>query len=144
MIKCCLEESGLHLTASNFDYLTAALFEDSDTSPSRALTFDAMRDLLGRHAGLIDNVTSSIDSWLLPAAGDEKQKHTAGRSSLCRKLSLSYVANNAVSFTFLLVFLAVNLSLFVCRLLAYRTENYFVAIARACGTTSHSASITLG
>ncbi|KAI1280879.1 NADPH oxidase 5 [Halotydeus destructor] len=132
VIKCCMDENGLQFSLTDLDYLTLTLFEDADKQGTGYIDFDSFKSLLGRNAGLIENVAISVERWLLPSL-PPKDKKESNANSFSRKLSLTYIANNATSFFFLVAFILANVILFTTRLRAYRESNYYVMFARAGG-----------
>lgn len=74
----------------------------------------------------------SIDRWLVPLPIEQTKKKTM-KSRLPHQLTAPYMRNNYVFLSFLTIFVAINVGLFVSRAIEYRESNIFVIIARACG-----------
>ncbi|KAL1130042.1 hypothetical protein AAG570_012985 [Ranatra chinensis] len=135
VMRACMEENGMRFSEEQIDDLTMALFEDADAESRGAITYESLKNQLEKHDGLLQNLSISIDRWLVPPK--PKTHHT----SLLRKivalkpyqLSLPYIRNNYVYLIFAVAFFLVNLGLFVSRAIQYRHSNYYVIFARACG-----------
>lgn len=74
----------------------------------------------------------SIDRWLVPLP-IEPAKRVTMQSRIPHQLTRPYLKNNYVFLSFLSVFVAINVGLFVSRAIQYRESNIYVIIARACG-----------
>lgn len=75
----------------------------------------------------------SIDRWLVPLPIETSAKKASIPSRLPHQLTRMYLRNNYVFLSFLSVFAAINIGLFVSRAIQYRESNIYVIIARACG-----------
>ena len=76
---------------------------------------------MSKHEGLLENLTISIDRWLVPP----KPKRIVQAvndlfPSIPREFSFTYIRNNAQFIIFHILFFVINLSLFVSRLVQYR------------------------
>ncbi|CAH0550474.1 unnamed protein product [Brassicogethes aeneus] len=138
VMRACMEENGMQFSEEQIDDLTVALFEDADVKNRGTITYEALKSQLEKHDGLLENLTISIDRWLVPP----KPKTPPGSASLFGKLAsffrpyqltLPYVKNNYVYLIFLALFVIVNVALFVSRAYEYRRSNWFTILARACG-----------
>ena len=79
-MRACMDENGMKFDEGEVDELTRALFHDatvvSSTSNSTnggapsagagGITFDALKAQLTKHDGLLQNLSISIDRWLVP------------------------------------------------------------------------------
>lgn len=74
----------------------------------------------------------SIDRWLVPLPIEPTKRMTI-QSRMPHQLTAPYLKNNYVFLSFLSVFVAINVGLFVSRAIQYRESNIYVIIARACG-----------
>ncbi|XP_073994728.1 NADPH oxidase isoform X2 [Rhodnius prolixus] len=135
VMRACMEENGMRFSEEQIDDLTMALFEDADSDERGAITYEALKNQLEKHGGLLENLTISIDRWLIPPKPKSQPTTILARFSALKpyQLSLPYIKNNYVYLIFLAIFLLVNLGLFVSRGIQYRKSNYFVIFARACG-----------
>ena len=69
-----MDENGMKFDEGEVDELTRALFHDATvvTSTSNSngaaggITFDALKAQLTKHDGLLQNLSISIDRWLVP------------------------------------------------------------------------------
>lgn len=140
--------------------LTIALFEDADQGNRGAITFDALKNQLEKHEGLLENLTTrlvdyiidnkiikkfvtcernfnnfSIDRWLVPPKPELESKSFVKslKSILPYQLTKPYLKNNYVYITFISIFVLINAALFFTRIYQYRKSNVCIAIARACG-----------
>ncbi|XP_037941975.1 NADPH oxidase 5-like [Teleopsis dalmanni] len=81
-----------------------------------------------------------IDRWLVPISQDSSAKKSKSKSKKLKdclwipyQFTPAYMKNNQVFVSYLFVYIAVNLCLFISRAIQYRASNGFVIIARACG-----------
>ena len=73
-MRACMDENGMKFDEGEVDELTRALFHDATvvTSTSNShgaaggITFDALKAQLTKHDGLLQNLSISIDRWLVP------------------------------------------------------------------------------
>jgi hypothetical protein len=131
VMRACMEENGMKFSEEQIDDLTMAMFEDADSLKKGAITYEALTKQLMKHDGLLENLSISIDRWLVPAP--KINNGYAKKKPLPHQLSVPYIKNNYVYVMFLALFIIVNLALFVSRAIQYRKSNYFVIFARACG-----------
>lgn len=134
VMRACMEENGMEFSEEQIDDLTAAMFEDADPDNKGAITYEALKRQLEQHGGLLENLTISIDRWLVPAG----KKDGSGRSikqALPYQLTRPYWRNNYVYLAFVGAFLAVNLGLFISRAQQYSAlgAHAYIIVARACG-----------
>ncbi|XP_052743214.1 NADPH oxidase 5 [Bicyclus anynana] len=135
VMRACMEENGMQFSDEQLLDLTSAMFEDADTEQRGAITYEGLRDQLNTHGGLLENLSISIDRWLVPP-NPKKEPNTLRYRLMKMKpyqLSLPYFKNNYVYLSYLFVFFIVNFGLFVARIVEYRESNIFVIFARACG-----------
>ncbi|CAH2098519.1 unnamed protein product [Euphydryas editha] len=130
VMRACMHENGMHFSEQQLLELTDAMCDDA-----RALTYEALRDLLRRHDGLLENLSISIDRWLVPTKPKPEPTTLYQRLKKMKpyQLSLPYFKNNYVYLTYLFLFFLVNIGLFVARIVEYWNSNTFVIFARACG-----------
>lgn len=135
VMRACMEENGMQFSEEQIDNLTVAMFEDADPSNRGAITYEALKHQLEKHGGLLENLSISIDRWLVPPAPKSERKSFFGKLLDLRPYQLTkpYVKNNYVYLVFLSAFVFVNLALFVSRAFQYRKSNGYTIIARACG-----------
>ncbi|XP_064547081.1 NADPH oxidase 5 isoform X3 [Drosophila montana] len=134
VIRHCIKENGMEFSEDQIEDLTSAMFEDADPHNSGEITYEALKNQLHKHGGLLENLSITIDRWLVPIA----EEPPSGKSSrlwhtIPHQLTLAYMKNNQVFVTYLFFYIAVNLCLFISRAIQYRASNGFVIIARACG-----------
>ncbi|XP_056645958.1 NADPH oxidase 5 isoform X1 [Diorhabda sublineata] len=135
VMRACMEENGMQFSEEQISDLTMAMFEDADSNNRGAITYEALKNQLEKHGGLLENLSISIDRWLVPPQTKNK------KSSLLKKImtwrpyyfTIPYVKNNYVYLTFLLGFLLVNAALFISRSIEYSRSNWYTIFARACG-----------
>nr|XP_026498146.1 NADPH oxidase 5 [Vanessa tameamea] len=130
VMRACMHENGMQFSEQQLLELTGAMCEDA-----RALTYEALRDLLRRHGGLLENLSISIDRWLVPTNPKPEPMSLYQRFLKMKpyQLSVPYFKNNYVYVTYLFLFFLVNLGLFIARIVEYWESNVFVMFARACG-----------
>ncbi|KAJ9589563.1 hypothetical protein L9F63_017228, partial [Diploptera punctata] len=135
VMRACMEENGMKFSEEQIDDLTMALFEDADSENRGAITYEALKNQLEKHGGLLENLSISIDRWLVPPKPKPPPRSLLGKISALRPYQLSrpYMKNNYVYLLFLTFFVAINLGLFISRAIQYRASNGFVIVARACG-----------
>nr|XP_049706149.1 NADPH oxidase 5 [Helicoverpa armigera] len=135
VMRACMEENGMQFSDSQLLDLTTAMFEDADTEKRGAITYEALKKQLENHEGLLENLSISIDRWLVPPKQDPRPLsfHQRLRKLKPYQLSLPYLRNNYVFLTYLALFTLVNVGLFLARCVEYRNANGFVIFARACG-----------
>jgi len=128
---------GGHLAASNL--------------PS-GITFEALKAQLTKHDGLLQNLSISIDRWLVPPK-PKRASSDCGRilsKKMPHQMSVPYVRNNFQFLTFSLTFILVNVGLFVSRSVDYwhfknadGSRNWCILLARACGQCLNFTSMFL-
>lgn len=167
-----MDENGMKFDEGEVDELTRALFHDATvvTSTSNSngaaggITFDALKAQLTKHDGLLQNLSISIDRWLVPPK--PKKPATIMESVISKvykktnqfpcqiginpkknlnfqvphQLSVPYMRNNHAFISFTILFILVNLGLFVARFYEYwnfknydYSRNWWIIFARACG-----------
>ncbi|XP_052756784.1 NADPH oxidase 5 [Galleria mellonella] len=131
----CMEENGMQFSDEQLQQLTRAMFEDADTEQRGAITYEALRHQLTKHDGLLENLSISIDRWLIPPKPEPERISVRQRLQKLKpyQLSLPYFKNNYVFLIYLLLFTLVNVGLFVSRLQEYWSAGVFTMLARACG-----------
>lgn len=125
-----MHENGMKFSDEQIENLTVAMFEDADPYNKGEITYEALKGQLEKHGGLLENISISIDRWLVPAPVEPKKKV---RKPMSNRFSKMYLKNNYVFVGFLAVFIIINLGLFISRAIQYRQHNIFTIIARACG-----------
>lgn len=151
-MRACMDENGMKFEEGEVDELTHALFHDatfiSDPSPlvradgGQGITFEALKAQLTKHEGLLQNLSISIDRWLVPPK--PKRPNTLWemiRERIPHQMTVPYVRNNGPFILFSLIMAVINVSLFAARCYEYRNfkmwngidTNYWVIFARAGG-----------
>ena len=135
VMRACMEENGIQLSEEQIEELTIALFEDADQANRGAITFEALKNQLEKHKGLLENLSISIDRWLVPPKPISKKKTGLELFASLRPYQLTkpYMKNNYVYIAFISIFISINIALFASRLYQYRRSNGYVMFARACG-----------
>ncbi|XP_076666481.1 NADPH oxidase isoform X2 [Andrena cerasifolii] len=136
VMRACMEENGMQFSDEQIEELTIALFEDADQDNRGAITVEALKNQLKKHEGLLENLSISIDRWLVPPKPKPKEKSLWRFVSALRPYQLTkpYMKNNYVYITFISIFIFINIILFLSRIYEYRRSNGYVMLARACGT----------
>jgi len=87
VMRACMDENGMKFDEGEVDELTRALFHDATVVSSNAnsggITFDALKAQLTKHDGLLQNLSISIDRWLVPP----KPKKTSLFYGICDEQS---------------------------------------------------------
>ncbi|XP_076766799.1 NADPH oxidase [Xylocopa sonorina] len=134
VMRACMEENGIQFSEDQIAELTIALFEDADQTNRGAITCEALKKQLQKHDGLLENLSISIDRWLVPKPElKPKTRLELFRSLLPYQLTKPYIKNNYVYIAFISMFILINVVLFVSRLIEYKASNGYVMLARACG-----------
>ncbi|XP_061394612.1 uncharacterized protein LOC133330155 [Musca vetustissima] len=137
VIRACMEENGMEFSEDQIEDLTTAMFEDADPYNRGEITYEALKNQLHKHGGLLENLSITIDRWLVPMAQDPQAGKTKSKLwnsiPIPHQLTPAYMKNNHVFVTYLFVYIAINVCLFVSRAIQYRASNGFVIVARACG-----------
>ncbi|PRD30244.1 UNVERIFIED_CONTAM: NADPH oxidase 5 [Trichonephila clavipes] len=131
VISECMKENGLQFGEDETDELTRMLFEDADTDGSGAITFAEFKNQLERQPAFMENLTLSIERWLLPPMETKSTKSIAER--VRRRLTWQHIRNNWTSVAYLFIYFLLNVILFITRAYDYRESNMYVILARACG-----------
>ncbi|XP_039306602.1 NADPH oxidase 5 isoform X1 [Solenopsis invicta] len=135
VMRACMEENGLKFSDEQINKLTVALIEDADEGNKETITFEALKKQLEKREGLLENLSTSIDRWLVPPQPKIKQKSVPETLSsfLPYQFTKPYIKNNYVYIAFISIFIFINVALFVTRLYEYRNESAYIMLARACG-----------
>ncbi|XP_015595407.1 NADPH oxidase 5 isoform X2 [Cephus cinctus] len=135
VMRACMEENGMNFSEEQIEDLTIALFEDADQDNRGAITFEALKRQLEKHDGLLENLSISIDRWLVPPKPEPAKQSCLRVIRRLRPYQLTkpYMKNHYVYISFLSLFLLINVALFVSRAFQYRHSNGYVILARACG-----------
>lgn len=129
-----MEENGMKFSDTQIDDLTKAMFDDADPEHVGTITYESLTAQLTKHGGLLENLSISIDRWLVPVT-PEATSHARKRMNLPHQLSAPYIKNNSVYLVFVTCFILFNLFLFITRGYKFwiKTHSWLVTIARACG-----------
>ncbi|KAK9869219.1 hypothetical protein WA026_002969 [Henosepilachna vigintioctopunctata] len=135
VMRACMVENGMQFSEEQIDDLTHAMFEDADTDNRGAITYEALKSQLEKHGGLLENLSISIDRWLVPPKPPSPPPSFLKKVLSMRpyQFSIPYMKNNQVYLIFLALFVIVNAALFISRSYQYRKSNWFTIFARACG-----------
>ncbi|KAF7267617.1 hypothetical protein GWI33_019109 [Rhynchophorus ferrugineus] len=136
VMRACMEENGMQFSEEQIEDLTVAMFEDADTCNRGAITYEALKNQLEKHGGLLENLSISIDRWLVPPPLKPNSSTSLFRRIISYRpyyFTIPYIRNNLVYLAFLLGFIMVNAALFVSRAFQYRESNWYTIFARACG-----------
>ncbi|XP_055379430.1 uncharacterized protein LOC129610760 isoform X2 [Condylostylus longicornis] len=135
VIRACMEENGMKFSNEQIEDLTTAMFEDADPFNRGAITYEALKNQLEKHGALLNNISITIDRWLVPLAQDVKQqkKKKHKKFPLPHQFSTAYVKNNPALVIFVSLYILINVALFVARAVEYRCSNWYTIIARGCG-----------
>ncbi|KAL5288492.1 NOX5 family protein [Megaselia abdita] len=133
VISACIKENGMEFSEEQIEDLTMAMFDDADPQHKGSLTYEALKDQLQKHGGLLENLSITIDRWLVPQSKSQENKKPKCRFQLPHQFTKAYLKNNYVFVLYLASYFLVNLILFVTRSIQYRYSNGYTIIARACG-----------
>ncbi|XP_055921877.1 NADPH oxidase 5 isoform X2 [Eupeodes corollae] len=133
VIRACMEENGMRFSEDQIEDLTTAMFEDADPYNRGTITYEALKNQLHKHGGLLENLSITIDRWLVPVQEKAKPKASKRCLSIPHQFTGAYVRNNQVFVSYLVMYIAINVGLFVSRSIQYRNSNFNTILARACG-----------
>ncbi|XP_075169966.1 NADPH oxidase [Haematobia irritans] len=137
VIRACMEENGMEFSEDQIEDLTTAMFEDADPYNRGEITYEALKNQLHKHGGLLENLSITIDRWLVPlgqeAPANKSKSKLWNSIPIPHQLTPAYMRNNHVFVTYLFLYIAINVCLFVSRAIQYRASNGFVIMARSCG-----------
>lgn len=57
VMRACMEENGMKFSEEQIDDLTMALFEDADPDNRGTITYEALKNQLEKHGGLLENLS---------------------------------------------------------------------------------------
>lgn len=57
VMRACMDENGMQFSEEQIDDLTMAMFEDADTNNRGAITYEALKNQLEKHGGLLENLS---------------------------------------------------------------------------------------
>ena len=82
-MKACMDENGVCFDDSQILDLAKALFEDAAEAAitdlgnkSSGITLEAFKAQLNKHEGLLQNLSITIDRWLIPTTSRSKTTTT--------------------------------------------------------------------
>ena len=64
--SACMDENGMRFDEESVEELTRALYQDAIAGSNQGITFYDLKAQLSKHDGLMENLTISIDRWLVP------------------------------------------------------------------------------
>lgn len=62
VMRACMEENGMQFSEEQIDDLTMAMFEDADTNNRGTITYEALKNQLEKHGGLLENLSIRYES----------------------------------------------------------------------------------
>lgn len=57
VIRACMDENGMQFSEEQIADLTMAMFEDADTNNRGTITYEALKNQLEKHGGLLENLS---------------------------------------------------------------------------------------
>lgn len=57
VISACIKENGMEFSEEQIEDLTMAMFDDADPQHKGSLTYEALKDQLQKHGGLLENLS---------------------------------------------------------------------------------------
>ena len=153
-MRACMDENGMKFEEGEVDELTHALFHDATFISEQqqqqqagdvtvGITFEALKAQLTKHEGLLQNLSISIDRWLVPPK-PKKPSTVWGAfktNFIPHQCTVPYIRNNSQFIAFSLIVAVVNIALFIARAYEFRSfkqwdgfhTNYWIILARAAG-----------
>ena len=144
VMKACLDENGVCFDDSDLADLAQALFE-AITHKSSGITLEAFKAQLNKQEGLMQNLSITIDRWLLAPNKTPKKKANPGNwkptpvDPISQTFSRRYLANNLAFLGGLFIFASINLALFISSVISmhqlhhWKLSNLAITLARATG-----------
>ena len=121
VMRACMDENGMSFDEESVEELTRALYQDAASNNQPGITYASLKSQISKHEGLLENLTISIDRWLVPPKPKRIiQAFNDAFSSVPKEFSFTYIRNNAQFISFHILFFVINLSLFVSRLVEFR------------------------
>lgn len=56
-MRACMEENGMRFSEEQVEDLTMAMFEDADADNRGTITYEALKNQLTKHGGLLENLS---------------------------------------------------------------------------------------
>lgn len=66
VMRACMDENGMSFDEESVEELTRALYQDAASSLQPGITYASLKSQISKHDGLLENLTISIDRWLVP------------------------------------------------------------------------------
>ncbi|CAB4066983.1 NOX5 [Lepeophtheirus salmonis] len=140
VMRACMDENGMTFDENEVDELTGALFTDALIEGQNGITFEALKAQLTKHEGLLQNLSISIDRWLVPPKPNKKNNFLGSGGCFPHQLSGPYIRNNLQFLSFYIAYIAISVALLLTRSHTYweakeldGSRNWYTIIARASG-----------
>jgi len=142
-----LKENGLRLPANDVQELSFALYEEAlgpDDIDTGEISIDQLKDALAKHDGILENLTISLNHWLVPKKPRPKETYwQKKKKSFWRSFSWTHIKKNPQLFVFMSCLFIINIILFISRAVYFKdfknadetAPNMFYVFSRACGRT---------
>jgi len=142
-----LRENGLRLPANDVQDLTFALYEEAlgpDDADTGEISIDQLKDALAKHDGVLENLTISLNHWLVPKKPRPKETWwQQKKKSFWRSFSWTHIKKNPQLFAFMSGLFVINIILFIARAVYFKdfqnlngtAPNIFYVFSRANGRT---------
>ncbi len=137
ILDSCLNENQLRFSSEQIRGLSDLLFGDADADADGSVSFSEFKALMSRNPRIQKQSTFSSITWLRPASKNSVTIRLSYRQKATEKLMrwFHYLNNNRALVCFALLYVVVNVFLFVHAVNTYAGQgaNRYVQIARGCG-----------
>jgi len=103
-----LRENGLRLPANDVQDLAFALYEEAlgpDDADNGEISIDQLKEALSKHDGVLENLTISLNHWLVPKKPRPKETWwQKKKKEFWRSFSWTHIKKNPQLFSLWLVF----------------------------------------
>eukprot|EP00092_Neocalanus_flemingeri_P001545 GFUD01001647.1.p1 GENE.GFUD01001647.1~~GFUD01001647.1.p1 ORF type:complete len:817 (+),score=154.82 GFUD01001647.1:61-2511(+) len=151
VITACMKENGMDFDDEQLTNLANALFMDGIQYDNDYMSLDDFKDQLQRQEGLLKNLASLINKWLIPQ-NVTKKKMSGEKSSMKlprRYFTVEYQQNNRTLLSSMFCIMLMSLIIIIQRAYYFRnfsmlsgfTPNFFYMTSRACGKNILALSI---
>eukprot|EP00092_Neocalanus_flemingeri_P001546 GFUD01001648.1.p1 GENE.GFUD01001648.1~~GFUD01001648.1.p1 ORF type:complete len:1115 (+),score=222.73 GFUD01001648.1:61-3405(+) len=151
VITACMKENGMDFDDEQLTNLANALFMDGIQDGNDYMSLNDFKDQLQRQEGLLKNLASMINNWLIP---HKESKEKISEEKFSEKLprryfTVEYWQNNQTLLSSMFCIMLMSLIIIIQRVYYFRnfsmlngfTPNFFYMTSRACGKTILALSI---
>ena len=119
-----LRENGLRLPANDVQELSFALYEEAlgpEDVDTGEINIDQLKDMLSKYDGVLENLTISLNHWLVPKKPRPKETWwQTKKKSFWRSFSWTHIKKNRQLFAFMTGLFVINIILFIARAVYFK------------------------